>query len=121
MARAKTSSKPPSVRLYLGPSFEGAWENVMLPWFRSVGLAACRSAGGVAVAVPHPARAQFLRARLIEEGVSLLGVRFLSPPQLREMLVDGSEIELPLREDLRLLLSIAAEKELAESSVEEER
>ena len=122
MPRAKkNTSNGSNARLYFGPSFEGAWQHVILPWFKAVGLAACESTRRVVVAVPHPARAQFLRARLLEESVSLLGIHFVSPPQLREMLLDRSDIKLPLREDLRLLLSIAAEEELVASSNEDEK
>jgi hypothetical protein len=48
----------------------------------------------------------------LEEDVSLLGVRFLTPQKIREHLVRESGHRVPLREHLRLLLSIAADESL---------
>ncbi|MDQ6808139.1 MAG: PD-(D/E)XK nuclease family protein [Verrucomicrobiota bacterium] len=48
-------------------------------------------------------------AQLLEQRISLLGIRFFAPAQLREHLLAESELPLPLREHLRLLLAIAAE------------
>jgi PD-(D/E)XK nuclease superfamily len=115
MARPKKKATTPAeqTNLHLGSSFEAAWQNVILPWFKTVGLAACRSQQPAVVVLPYPSRAPFFRQLLVEAKVPLLGVNFVSPPQLREMLLDSDRIKLPLREHLRLLLSIAAEQEMA--------
>ena len=113
--KEKMQTQSSDVRLHIGPSAEGAWHQVILPWFKSIGLTACHSNQSVAVVVPHPARAQYLRQLLLEPRLSLLGVTFLSPPQLREILL-GPEIKLPLREHLRLLLTIAAEQQIGENN-----
>jgi PD-(D/E)XK nuclease superfamily len=65
-----------------------------------------------AVVVPFRSHAYALKSFLLEHDVSLLGVHFLSTAQLREWLSAWSESHLPLREHLRLLLSIAAEESL---------
>ncbi|HEY2124207.1 MAG TPA: PD-(D/E)XK nuclease family protein [Chthoniobacterales bacterium] len=113
MAGPKKKSESPAhgVRLYLGPSFEGAWQKVILPWFRSVGLTAAAALQPTLVVVPYFSRAQFLRGLSIEAGIPLLGVTFVSPSELRELLLSSEKITLPLREHLRLLLSVSAEQE----------
>jgi hypothetical protein len=50
-----------------------------------------------------------LRAKLLERGTALLGVKFLTPPLLRELLLVDRAAAVPLREHLRLLMAIAAE------------
>jgi hypothetical protein len=98
------------VSLYLTTSFEAAWENVMLPWFEKIAPRAFEQPSPVAVVTPFRSHAYFLRSKLLARGISLLGVKFLSPAQLREILQRGIGLNLPLREHLRLLFAIAAEK-----------
>jgi PD-(D/E)XK nuclease superfamily len=80
-----------------------------LPWFKEAALAPLEYAEPVAVVTPSPSGAAFLRSKLLEHSISLLGVRFINPPQLREFLPTDGALSLPLREHLRLLLAIAAE------------
>lgn len=116
----KVHAQDGNAHLYLGPSSESAWQQVILPWFRSIGLTACRSRRPVVVVVPHPAQGQYLRHLLLEHRLPLLGVTFASPPQLREILA-GSETKLPVREHLRLLLAVAAEQQTSgNNSTDEE-
>jgi PD-(D/E)XK nuclease superfamily len=98
------------VSLYLAGSFDGAWEQVVLPWFQAVAPRAFQEAFPVGVLTPFPGHAHLVRSRLLSRGFSLLGVNFLSPAQLREILLRGSGLNLPLREHLRLLLATAAEE-----------
>ena len=105
--------------LYLGPSVEDAWENVILPWFKSVALAGCLTERPTLVVVPYQSRAQFFRHLLVQEKNSLLGVEFVTPPQLREILLRSTGAKIPLREHLRLLLSIAAEQSIQRATGEE--
>jgi PD-(D/E)XK nuclease superfamily len=98
-----------SVSLHLAASFDAAWENVLLPWFETASAGAYKEAAPVAVVTPFRSHAQLLRSKLVARGISLLGVRFLVPAQLREILLRGSRLNIPLREHLRLLLAIAAE------------
>jgi hypothetical protein len=106
-AAAKTSAK---VSLHHGSSFPAAWENVLLPWFRIAARVSWQQQEPTLVVVPLRSHAYAIKGLLLARGVSLLGIRFVSPPELRELLSSKSEMCLPLREHLRLLLSIAAEE-----------
>jgi len=98
------------VSLYIGSSFEAAWENVLLPWFETAAPRAFEEAALVAVVTPFRSHAHLMRNKLLAHGISLLGVKFPSPAQLREILLRGSGLNVSLREHLRLLLATAAEE-----------
>lgn len=110
MARqiGKSSKTPGRVSLYIGGSFEAAWENLLLPWFEGVAPRAFEQAVPVAVVTPFRSHAHLLRSKLLAQGISLLDVRFLVPARLREFLQSAEIPSVPLREHLRLLLSVAA-------------
>src|SRR3989442_7660210 len=72
----------PNVSLHIGASPEAAWENVVRPWFEKIGETAFNSQPA-AVVTASRSHAYFFRSRLLRAGKSLLGVKFLSPPQLR--------------------------------------
>jgi hypothetical protein len=99
----------PRVSLHIGASFAGAWDSVLLPWFKSAALASIESNETVAVVTPFPGVAAFLRSKLLEHQISLLGIKFLTPPRVRELLLAEGAASVPLREHLRLLLAAAAE------------
>ena len=99
-----------TVSLHLGASFPAAWENILLPWFQSAAHISWQRREPTLVVVPFRSHAYAIKGLLLQRGVSLLGIRFVSPPELRELLSSKSEMRLPLREHLRLLLSIAAEE-----------
>ena len=80
-----------------------------MPWFKVAALASLESNQTVAIATPFPSSAAFLRSKLLELEIPLLGVKFITPPRLRELLLVEDASSLPLREHLRLLLAIAAE------------
>jgi len=63
------------------------------------------------VVVPTRSHAHALKARLLEERQSHLGIRFVTPAGLRDLLSGDRRTAVPLREHLRLLLAIAAEQE----------
>jgi hypothetical protein len=110
MPRRKSEPAKRAASLHIGSSFPAAWESIVLPWFQSSALASLQTSDPVAVVTPFPSSGAFLRAKLLENSVPLLGVRFLTPPQLRELLLaDGAAATVPLREHLRLLLAAAAE------------
>jgi hypothetical protein len=98
-----------SASIYISCSPAGAWEHAVLPWLKSTARCAIVNQRPACVVVPHRALAQHFRARLAAAGMSLLGVRFFVPAQLREFLKQATP-RVPLREHLRLLLSIAAEE-----------
>src|SRR6266403_835114 len=109
MPRRKPEETKRSVSLHIGSSFASAWESLLLPWFKEVGLASLTNNETVAVATPFPSDAAFLRSKLLEHEVPLLGVKFVTPARLRELLLAEDASALPLREHLRLLLATAAE------------
>ena len=98
------------VQLHLGASTEGASENVLLPWFQAAARVSWQQEESTLVVVPFRSHAYAIKRLLLDRGVSFLGIRFVSPPELRDLLSNKSEMRLPLREHLRLLLSIAAEE-----------
>jgi PD-(D/E)XK nuclease superfamily len=106
------------VSLHIGSSFASGWESVLLPWFKEVGLASLTNNGTVAVATPFPSGAAFLRSKLLEHEIPLLGVKFVTPARLRELLLAEDASALPLREHLRLLLASAAESVAARNSAD---
>ena len=108
MPRKKAAPRTNTVSIHIGSSAPAAWENVLLPWFNTVALVPLANEKPAAVIVPVRAYADFLRRRLLECGLSLLGLRFLTPPQLRELLLQRRQLQLPLREHLRLLLATTA-------------
>src|SRR5439155_2184344 len=100
----------PNVSLHIGSSFASAWESVLLPWFKRVARAPVEIQEPIAVVTASRAQADFLRKQLLKAGFALLNVKFLTPPQLRELLLRRSTLKLPLREHLRLLLAITADE-----------
>jgi PD-(D/E)XK nuclease superfamily len=98
------------VSLHIGAFFDATWENVMRPWFEAASEAALSSNNVLGVVTPFASDAAFLRSKLLKNNISLLGVKFFTPPQLREFLLADATPIIPLREHLRLLLAIAAEE-----------
>jgi hypothetical protein len=98
------------VSLFLATSPESAWENVLRPWFERIATPGLREEQPAVVVTASRSQAHFFRSRLLAESKSLLGVKFLSPAQLRELLLRGRDLNVPLREHLRLFLAIAAEQ-----------
>src|SRR3982074_1078479 len=109
-AAARQESSEQRFALHVGSSFPAAWENVLFPWFQTAGRISWQQQKPTLVVVPFRSHASAIKGRLLDRGVSLLGIRFVSPPELRELLSNKGEMRLPLREHLRLLLSIAAEE-----------
>src|SRR5215470_13946985 len=98
------------VSLHIGASPEAAWENLVRPWFQKVATGTLQGKNPAAVVTASRSQAYFFRSRLLAEGKSLLGAKFLSPPQLRELLLRGHDLRVPLREHLRLILAVTAEE-----------
>lgn len=101
------------VSLHMGASFAAAWEHLLLPWFEYIAGSPLTHAPS-AVVTPSRSHASLLRSKLLARGISIVGLKFLSPAQLREALLQDSR-NIPLREHLRLLLAIAAEEVVARS------
>jgi hypothetical protein len=109
-ARSKPEPRSPHASLHIGASFRAAWETILLPWFEAAGHISWQQRQPTLVAVPFRSQAYAIKGLLLDRGVSLLDIRFVSPAELRELLAARSETRLALREHLRFLLSIAAEE-----------
>jgi hypothetical protein len=114
--KAKRPMTSAQVALYVSGSVADAWEEALLPWFKSVAKTALTSRQPVVVVTPSPGYAAFLRERLLAQNISLLGVKFLSPFRLRELLLRGSGVAMAPLENRRLFLSVAAEVIATETS-----
>ncbi len=110
-----------SVSLHLAASPRVGLESVILPWFERAARGCLEHAEPTIVAVPFRSQAYALKRSLLEHGLSLFGLRFVTPAQLRELLTDPAQTNLALREHLRLLLATAAEEcmKLPEDSAEQ--
>jgi hypothetical protein len=109
MPRKKDEARESSVSLHIASSFRSAWENVLLPWFERIARVSLDAPEPVAVVTASRAQADFLRKQLLARGLALVGVKFLTPPQLRELLLRRTTLRVPLREHLRVLLAITAD------------
>ena len=72
------ASRP--VSLYIGPSFEAAWEHVLLPWFETIAARAFENRVPVAVVTPFPEHTEGV-GELLDRRVyqlHLATVRFIS-------------------------------------------
>src|SRR5881409_2719225 len=118
-ARSEPEAQSRRVSLHIRASPEAAWENVVRRWFERTATRALRDQKPAAVVTASRTQAYFFRSRLLHEGKSLLAVKFLSPPQLRELLLRGRNPHVPLREHLRLILAVTAE-EFANKNTDDE-
>jgi PD-(D/E)XK nuclease superfamily len=105
--------------LLLASSPEAAWQGAIEGWLKQAAAEAWRSERGVVVVVPTRGQIQALKQRLLEAGLSALGLQFVTPPYLRALLAAQSESVPPAREHLRLLLALAAEQLLADTKLPE--
>ena len=96
------------VSLHLTNSFDDAWEEVIAPWFDQVLPGAWQRELPSLVVVPTRGQADELKARLIANGSSHLGLQFVTPSNLRALLARDDQTPPPNPEHLRLLLAIAA-------------
>jgi hypothetical protein len=118
--RSEPEPDSPRISLHIGASAEAAWENIVLPWFEKIHSRGLANGQPVAVVTPSRSQAYFFRNQLLAAGKSLLGVKFLSTPQLREHLLRNCGLKVPLREHLRLLLAAMAEQFAADKIDNEE-
>src|SRR5690242_8360856 len=121
MVRSRSESERHSLRvsLHIGASPQAAWKNVVRPWFKKIAAQPLKGSQPAAVVTASRTQGYFFRDRLIGEGESLFAVNFLSPAQLRELLLRGRDLRVPLREHLRLLLAIVSETFTTKSESEQ--
>jgi hypothetical protein len=118
-ARSEPELHSPRVSLHIGASPEAAWENVVRGWFERIADRAVDDTKPTAVVTASRSQAYFFRSRLLANGKSLLAVKFFSASQLREQLLRGRDLNVPLREHLRLILAVTAEEFVANSTDDE--
>jgi PD-(D/E)XK nuclease superfamily len=94
--------------LFVAPSVQEAWEDVIAPWFDQVLPGAWQRELPSLVVVPTRGQANDLKARLIAKGSSHLGLQFVTPSSLRALLARDDATPTAQPELLRLLLAIAA-------------
>ena len=101
-----------SVSIHTSALAATAHAEVFAPWLENAARIAAKTRQPVVVLVPLRADAYALKARALASGAGLLGIHFLTPGKLRDLLAQHLEIKtrIPLREHLRLLLATAAER-----------
>ncbi len=89
-----------------------AHAEVFAPWLENAARTSAKTRQPIAVLVPLSADAYALKARALATGTGLLGIHFLTPGKLRDLLARHLALttRTPLREHLRLLLATAAER-----------
>ncbi len=105
--------------LRIAPSSRDAWDGAIRSWFEETLPVSWKQTLPSLVVVPTRSHAHALKARLLQDAQSHLGIQFATPAGLRDLLTGASDRRLPLREHLRLLLAIAAEETLRESTEKE--
>ena len=115
-ARSEPEVHSRRVSLHIGASPEAAWKNVVRHWLERIATRTLQAKKPAAVVTASRSQAYFFRSRLLAEGKSLLAVKFLSPPQLRELLFRDGGQRVPLREHLRLILTVTAEEFASKST-----
>src|SRR5947209_18190473 len=106
----ETGRPSAKVSLHIGASFRAAWQKILLPWFQAAGQVCWQQRQPTVVAMPFRSQAYAIKGLLLDRGVTLLGIRFVSPAELRQLLAARSKMHLALREHFRLLLSVAAQQ-----------
>jgi hypothetical protein len=76
-----------ATRLYFTASVEEQWRGLAGQWLREQARAAWRNPKPTVVLTPSRAESFYLRGRLVEEGVSFLGLRFWTPSDARKFLL----------------------------------
>ena len=94
--------------LFVVPSLQEAWEDVIAPWFDQVLPGAWQSELPSLVVIPTRGQANDIKARLIAKGSSHLGLQFVTPSSLGALLERDEATPTAQPEHLRLLLAIAA-------------
>jgi hypothetical protein len=106
-------------RLFLASSPEAAWQDAIARWLEEAAAEAWKSERPAVIVVPTRGQIQALKARLLHAGLSALGLQFVTPPYLRALLAAQNETLPAPRENLRLLLALAAEQLLADEKLPE--
>jgi len=101
-----------ATRFYFTASVEEQWRALAGPWLREQAGVAWKNSKPTVVLTPSRAESFYLRSRLVEEGMSFLGLRFWTPSDARKFLLGemSPEIEAATQAELRLVARACAEK-----------
>jgi len=101
---------PPNIRLYSASSFEQAWEEVLVPWFKNEVRINCYNFLPCAAVVPSHAITSLIKTRLIKARLPIFGIHIWTPEELGKYLRKSClpNNKIALREDLLLLMATAA-------------
>jgi len=101
-----------ATRLHFTASVEEQWRALAGPWLREQAGAAWKNPKPTVVLTPSRAESFYLRGRLVEEGVSFLGLRFWTPSDARKFLLGeiSPEIGAATQAELRLVARACAER-----------
>jgi hypothetical protein len=105
--------------LFLASSPEAAWQGAIEDWFKRVTPEAWKNERPAVVVVPTRGQIQALKGRILEAGLSALGLEIVTPPYLRALIAAGTGILPAAREHLRFLLALAAEQLLSDEKLSE--
>ena len=94
--------------LFVVPSLQEAWKDVIAPWFDQVLPGTWQRELPSLVVVPTRGQTNDIKTRLIAKGSSHLGLQFVTPSSLRALLARDDATPTAQPELLRLLLAIAA-------------
>ena len=100
-----------SVKLFQSHNFESAWEHLIRPWFLPRCITAWKDLP-ILIGVPHATLANYIKERLLEAGTSCINTIFHTPESLKKVFSSNlsQKKSLATREDLRLLMRLAAGK-----------
>jgi len=101
-----------ATRLYFTASVDEQWRTLVEPWLRAQAGVAWKNPKPTVILTPSRAESFYLRSRLVEEGVSFLGLRFWTPSDARKFLLAEilPEIGAATQSELRLVARACAEK-----------
>ena len=105
--------------LLLASSPEAAWQGAMKGWFKHASAKAWKNERPAVVVVPTRGQIEGIKGRILEAGLSALGLQFVTPPYLRALLAPETGILPAAREHLRFLLALAAEQLLSDETLPE--
>jgi len=112
----------PQIKLYQANHFEALWHGAIRAWFEQACSNSWRQSEPTAVLVPSRSFGFFLKSRLVESGDGFASIPFWTPGECRAWLLDrfpdtrqgrrGRETRpLASRENLHLMLAVAAEQQ----------
>src|SRR5690349_19187734 len=90
--------------LHIGSSFADAWVELIRPWFEALSVTGFTESGPNVVVVPFRSTGYTIKRLLLNSGISFLGIRFMSPTDLRELLAARTNSRVAPRQHLRFLL-----------------